>query len=155
MGSWSDTATAASSLVSIISPIPSTFLTFVGVVASARFSMFPDIHRLGLHNNGKFTMKHLQKKPDWELDLLSFSYGFFFLVFLIFFLETGGRHASAKAQEAVDHMASLSSSTEEISQPGIFSYGYGKCVFANFLLGKTSPPSCVHDYHYLEESSLF
>jgi hypothetical protein len=35
------------------------------------------------------------------------------------FLETKGRHANAKAQEAVDHLASFSSSREEISQPGV------------------------------------
>ena len=37
--------------------------------------------------------------------------------FFIFF-ETEGRHASAKAQEAVHHLASFPSSREEISQPG-------------------------------------
>ena len=35
------------------------------------------------------------------------------------FLETEGRHAMAKAEEAVDHLASFMSSREEISRPGI------------------------------------
>ena len=33
------------------------------------------------------------------------------------FFETKGRHANAKAQEAIDHLASFLSSREEISQP--------------------------------------
>ena len=36
-----------------------------------------------------------------------------------FFGETKGRHASAKAQEALDHLASILSSREEISKPEI------------------------------------
>jgi hypothetical protein len=35
-----------------------------------------------------------------------------------FFLERESRQAKAKAQEAIDHVASISSSREEISQPG-------------------------------------
>ena len=44
---------------------------------------------------------------------------FFYFIFLKFFFETEGRHASTKTQEAVDHLASFLSSREEISQPGI------------------------------------
>ena len=39
--------------------------------------------------------------------------------FSLFFEEKEGRHASAKAQDAIDHMASFSSCREEISNPRI------------------------------------
>jgi hypothetical protein len=39
--------------------------------------------------------------------------------FSLFVEETEGRHASAKAQDAIDHMASFSSCREEISNPQI------------------------------------
>ena len=44
---------------------------------------------------------------------------FYYQSLLLLFLEIGGRHASAKAHEAVDHLASYLSSKEEISQSGI------------------------------------
>jgi hypothetical protein len=39
--------------------------------------------------------------------------------FFLFFFETEGRQASAKAHEVIDHLASFLSGREEISQPGI------------------------------------
>ena len=43
----------------------------------------------------------------------------FIIIIIILYLETEGRHANAKAQEAVDHLASIISSTKEISQSRI------------------------------------
>ena len=39
--------------------------------------------------------------------------------YIFLFFETEGRHANAKAQEAYDHMASIISSIDHNSQPGI------------------------------------
>jgi hypothetical protein len=43
----------------------------------------------------------------------------FILFYFVLLLETKGRQASAKAQEADDHLAIFLSSREEISQPEI------------------------------------
>ena len=40
-------------------------------------------------------------------------------LFLFYFFETQGQHANARLQEAVDHLTSIMSSGEEISQPAI------------------------------------
>ena len=56
----------------------------------------------------------------WEMGLcyLSHNFLFFILIFDFLIFETEGRHASAKAHEAIHHLASFPSSREEISQPG-------------------------------------
>ena len=41
------------------------------------------------------------------------------ILFIYLFFETEGRHANARAHEALDHLASFLSSKEEISQLGI------------------------------------
>ena len=41
------------------------------------------------------------------------------IMFSFLFVEIEGRHANAKAQETVDHLASFMSSREEVSQLGI------------------------------------
>ena len=54
-----------------------------------------------------FKKKLCKFTPNGRFDLLFF-----------YFFETEGQHANAKAHEAVDHLASFLSSSEEISQPG-------------------------------------
>ena len=65
--------------------------------------------------------------------------GFYFYLFLLFFFETESRQASARADEAVDHLASFLSSREEISHPGIkpptssLRFGYLSTIISSSL----------------------
>ena len=59
-------------------------------------------------------------------------------IYTFFFLATEGRHANAKAQEAINHLASFLPSREEISRPGIelptssLRFGYLSTIIQQF-----------------------
>jgi hypothetical protein len=62
----------------------------------------------------------------------------FSILILVYFFKTEGQHANTKAQEAIDHLTSLMSSRDEISQLGIdmptFSLRFGY-LFHHHLVG--------------------